>query len=42
VLIVISNDENNNDADEGEHIAKLRQIALISLLTEAVVINLDL
>ncbi len=42
VLIVISDDENNDSTDESEHVAKSRQIASTSLLTEAVVINLDL
>ncbi len=42
VLIIISNNENNNDVNEGEHIAKLRQIALISLSVRVIVINLNL
>ncbi len=42
VLIVILNDENDDSTDEGECIAKLRQIASILLLTEAVIIDLDL
>jgi len=36
------NNENNNSADENEHIAKLRQIALTLLLTEMIVIDLNL
>jgi len=42
VLIVISDDENDNDVNENEHIAKLRQIALTLLLTETVIIDLNL
>ena len=42
VLIVISDNENNNSADENECIVKLRQIALTSLLTETVIIDLNL
>jgi len=42
VLIIISDDENNDSADENDHIAKLKQIASALLLTEAVVIDLDL
>ncbi len=37
VLIVILNDENNNNVNESEHAAQLRQITSV-LLTEAVVI----
>jgi len=40
VLIVILNNENNNDADRDECIAKSRQIASTLLLTGAVVIDL--
>ncbi len=42
VLIVILNNENNNDINESEHIAKLRWIASTLLLTETVVIDLNL
>jgi len=42
VLIIISDNENDDDADEGEHVARLRQIALTSLLMRAVVIDLNL
>ncbi len=42
VLIVISDNENDNSADESECIVKLRQIALILLSVRAVVINLNL
>ncbi len=42
VLIIISDNENNNDVNEGEHIARLRQIASASLLMRAVVIYLNL
>ena len=42
VLIIILNDKNNNSADESEHVAKLRQIASTSSLTETVIIDLNL
>jgi len=42
VLIVISDNENNNNADESECIAKLRKIASVLLSAEAVIIDLDL
>jgi len=42
VLIIILNDENNDDINENKHVVKLRQIASISLLVRAVVINLNL
>jgi len=42
VLIIISNNENNDSTDESECVARLRQIASASLLTEMIVINLDL
>ncbi len=42
VFIVISNDENNNSADESEHIARLRWIASTSLSAKTVVIDLNL
>jgi len=42
VLIIILNDENNDSANENEHIAKLRQIALTLLSAETVIIDLDL
>ncbi len=42
VLIIISNDENNNSINEGEHIAKLRWIASALLSAETVIIDLNL
>jgi len=38
VLIVILNDENNNDVNEGEHAAQSRQITLTLLLMRAIII----
>ncbi len=40
VLIIISDNKNNNSVDEDECIARSRQIALTSLLTRTVIINL--
>ncbi len=42
VLIVISDNKNNNSVNEGEHIARSRHIALTSLSAEVVVIDLNL
>ncbi len=42
VLIIISDDKNNDNADENEHIARLRWIASASLSAKVVVIDLDL
>jgi len=42
VLIIISDDENNDSVDENEHIAKLRWIASALLSMRAVIIDLDL
>jgi hypothetical protein len=42
VFIVILNDENNDNVNENEHIAKSRQIVLISLSTEMIIIDLNL
>jgi len=42
VLIIIADNENNDSVDEGECIAKSRQIALTLLSTEAVIIDLNL
>ncbi len=42
VLIVISDNENNDNADKNKHIAKSRQLASTSSLTEVVIIDLDL
>ncbi len=38
----VTDNENNNDTDENKCVAKLRKIALTSLLTKVVVIDLDL
>jgi hypothetical protein len=42
VLIVILNNENNDDVNEDEHIARSRQIASILLSMRTVIIDLDL
>jgi len=42
VLIIISDNENDDGVDENECVVKSRQIASTLLLTEAVIINLNL
>ncbi len=41
VLIIILNNENDDSADENKHIAKLRHIASALLLTEMIIIDLE-